>query len=52
MMGTLLGSLIIAVIRNAMNLAGLRGEYQPVVLGGVILGAVLLDRLKRGREKS
>jgi ribose transport system permease protein len=52
MMGTLLGSLIIAVIRNAMNLAGLRGEDQPVVLGGVILGAVLLDRLKRGREKS
>jgi ribose transport system permease protein len=50
MMGTLLGSLIIAVIRNAMNLAGLRGEDQPVVLGGVILGAVLLDRLKRGRN--
>lgn len=52
MMGTLLGSLIIAVIRNAMNLAGLRGEDQPMVLGAVILGAVLLDRLKRGREKS
>ncbi|HUE71323.1 MAG TPA: ABC transporter permease [Pirellulaceae bacterium] len=50
MMGTLLGSLIIAVIRNAMNLAGLRGEDQPMVLGAVILGAVLLDRLKRGRE--
>jgi ribose transport system permease protein len=50
MIGTLLGSLIIAVIRNAMNLAGLRGEDQPMVLGAVILGAVLLDRLKRGRE--
>ena len=52
MISTLLGSLIIAVIRNAMNLAGLRGEDQPMVLGAVILGAVLLDRLKRGREKS
>jgi ribose transport system permease protein len=52
MISTLLGSLIIAVIRNAMNLAGLRGEDQPMVLGAVILGAVLLDRLKRGRGKS
>ena len=50
MMSTLLGSLIIAVIRNAMNLAGLRGEDQPMVLGAVILGAVLLDRLKKGRS--
>ena len=51
MINTLLGSLIIAVIRNAMNLAGLRGEDQPMVLGAVILGAVLLDQLKRGRAK-
>lgn len=50
MFNTLIGSLIIAVIRNAMNLANLSSNWQLVVLGGVILGAVLVDRLKRGRE--
>lgn len=44
---TLIGSLIIAVIRNAMNLAQLTDKKQMVVLGMVILGAVLIDRLKR-----
>lgn len=47
MFNTLIGSLIIAVIRNAMNLANLDGNWQQVVLGAVILGAVLIDRLKR-----
>ena len=47
---TLIGSLIIAVIRNAMNLAQLTDKKQMVVLGMVILGAVLIDRVKRGKE--
>jgi ribose/xylose/arabinose/galactoside ABC-type transport system permease subunit len=51
MISTLLGSLIIAVILNAMNLAGLQAPDQSMVFGGVILVAVLLDRLKRGRGK-
>lgn len=46
---TLIGSLIIAVIRNAMNLAQLTDKKQMVVLGVVILGAVLIDRVKRGK---
>ena len=45
---TLIGSLIIAVIRNAMNLAELDDKAQMVVLGMVILGAVLIDRMKKG----
>ena len=44
---TLIGSLILAVIRNAMNLANLESNRQRVVLGLVILGAVVLDRVKR-----
>lgn len=44
--GTLLGALLIAVIQNGMNLLGLGGYTQKVVLGGLILGAVLIDRLK------
>ena len=49
-LGTLVGALIIAVIRNGMNLTGVESYTQKVVLGAVILGAVLLDRLKRGRR--
>ncbi len=46
---TLVGSLVIAVTGNAMNLARLNSHVQMVVLGGVILAAVLIDRLKRGK---
>ncbi len=47
-LGTLIGALIIAVIQNGMNLTGVESYTQKVVLGLVILGAVLLDRLKKG----
>lgn len=45
--GTLIGAFIIAVIRNGMNLTGVESYQQKVVLGIVILGAVLLDQLKK-----
>lgn len=45
--GTLIGAFIIAVIRNGMNLTDVQPYTQKVVLGLVILGAVLLDMLKR-----
>jgi len=47
--GTLIGAFIIAVIQNGMNLTGVESYTQKVVLGLVILGAVLLDRLKKKR---
>jgi ribose transport system permease protein len=46
-LGTLIGALIIAVIQNGMNLTGVDPYRQKEVLGWVILGAVLLDRLKK-----
>ena len=46
-LGTLIGAFIIAVIQNGMNLTGIESYTQKVVLGLVILGAVLLDNLKR-----
>jgi ribose transport system permease protein len=49
MFGTLIGALIIAVINNGMNLMSLPPEPQQVVLGLVILGAVLLDKVRRRR---
>ncbi len=46
-LGTLVGAFIIAVIQNGMNLTGVESYTQKVVLGLVILGAVLLDMLKK-----
>jgi ribose transport system permease protein len=48
-LSTLIGAFIIAVIQNGMNLTGVESYTQKVVLGLVILGAVLLDMLKRRR---
>lgn len=48
-LGTLIGAFLIAVINNGMNLAGLQSWDQRIVLGGVIILAVLLDRFKRWR---
>ena len=45
--GTLIGSLIIAVIQNGLNMAGVTSYEQMVVFGLLILLAVLLDQLKK-----
>lgn len=45
--GTLVGALLIAVIQNGMNLTGVESNTQLVVLGIVLLGAVLLDQVKK-----
>ncbi len=50
-LGTLIGAFIIAVIQNGMNLVNVESYTQKVVLGLVILGAVLADRLKQVRLK-
>lgn len=47
MLGTLIGAFTIAVIQNGLNLMNVESYTQKVVLGLVILGAVLLDHLRR-----
>lgn len=44
--GTLVGAMIIAVIQNGLNMAGVKSYEQMVVFGLLILIAVLLDRFK------
>ncbi len=44
--GTLIGAFTIAVIQNGMNLTNIESYTQKVVLGLVILGAVLIDRIR------
>ena len=48
--GTLVGALIMGVLRNGLNLLGVSSFLQQIVIGGVIVGAVLVDTiLKRSR---
>lgn len=43
MTGTMIGALIIGVLNNSLNLLHVEHFWQKVVLGGVILGASLVD---------
>lgn len=46
--GTLIGALIMGVLRNGLNLLGVSSFLQQIVIGVVIIGAVLIDSaLKR-----
>ena len=45
--GTLIGALILAVLRNGLNLLNVSAFWQQVVIGVVIALAVLLDTLRR-----
>jgi ribose transport system permease protein len=50
--GTLIGALIMGVLRNGLNLLGVSSFLQQIVIGGVIVGAVLIDTiLKRHRTE-
>jgi ribose transport system permease protein len=49
--GTLIGALIMGVLRNGLNLLGVSSFLQQIVIGAVIVGAVLVDTvLKRHRS--
>jgi ribose transport system permease protein len=49
--GTLIGALIMGVLRNGLNLLNVSSFFQQVVIGLVIIGAVLVDMgLKRGKR--
>lgn len=50
LIGTFIGSLLIVVIRNGMNLLGIKDNEQPVVLGIVILGAAIVDTIGKRRR--
>ncbi|MBO2457193.1 ABC transporter permease/substrate-binding protein [Actinomadura violacea] len=45
--GTLVGALILAVLRNGLNLLSVSAFWQQVVIGVVIAAAVLLDTVRR-----
>lgn len=52
MFGTMLGALIISVLRNGFTLLAVPSSIQNLVLGLVIIGAVLLDVTREHMEKA
>jgi ribose transport system permease protein len=52
---TILGVILIAVLRNGLNVAGVPNMYQFALIGTVVLGAIIFDILVRrlsGAEES
>ena len=47
MFGTFVGALILGVIQNGLNMAGVDSYRQMVIYGALILVAVLIDQLKK-----
>ncbi len=50
--GTLIGALIMGVLRNGLNLLGVSSFLQQVVIGSVIIAAVLIDTVLKRRHTS
>lgn len=49
--GTFVGALILAVLRNGLNLLAVSAFWQQVIIGAVIAFAVLVDTLRRRRRR-
>jgi ribose transport system permease protein len=45
--GTLVGVLLLGIISNGLVLKNISTFYQPVVVGGILLGAIVLDEVRR-----
>ncbi|MCM6777702.1 ABC transporter permease [Nocardia sp. CDC159] len=49
--GTLLGALIVGIIRNGLQLMGVASIYQTLITGVLVIAAVAIDQFNRGRQK-
>jgi rhamnose transport system permease protein len=50
MLGVLLALILIAVLRNGMQLANVGGATQDIVIGGLLIGAILGGNLVRAAQ--
>ncbi|WP_026575824.1 ABC transporter permease [Bacillus sp. UNC438CL73TsuS30] len=49
--GTLIGAMIIAVLRNGLNLLNVSSDFQMTVIGAVIIAAVYVDVIRQRKSK-
>ncbi|WP_050182468.1 ABC transporter permease [Domibacillus robiginosus] len=49
--GTLIGAMIIAILRNGLNLLNVSADFQMAVIGVVIIAAVYVDVLRQRKSK-
>jgi fructose transport system permease protein len=50
-MGTLVGALIVGIVRNGLQLMGVQSIYQVLITGILVILAVTVDQLARRRQK-
>ncbi|MFC2251242.1 ABC transporter permease [Labrys portucalensis] len=50
LVGTLIGALIVGVLRNGLTLAGIDPLWQDLITGVLVIVAVAFDQLSRGRR--
>ena len=50
MFGTFLGVLLISVLQVGLPFIGLNADWQLLITGCILLGAVALDRCAAGKE--
>lgn len=50
--GTLIGALIMGVLQNGLNLLAVSSFYQQMAIGAVLVLAVWLDQINRGRVRA
>ena len=48
--GTLLGVLVICILKTGLPFVGLQANWQQIITGAVLIGAVLIDIIKKKRE--
>jgi ribose/xylose/arabinose/galactoside ABC-type transport system permease subunit len=51
-LGSMLGAFLMSVLANGCTLTGVPNYVQEILIGVIIVAAVALDRLRRGREDS
>jgi len=50
-MGTLVGALIVGIVRNGLQLIGVPSIYQVLITGILVILAVAVDQVARRRQK-
>lgn len=48
--GTLLGVLVICILKTGLPFVGLQANWQQIITGAVLIGAVLIDIIKKKRK--